>query len=229
LNERSTVSVVHAENSSSPNVNTTITAIKTGASGESVQIRFSDGSSFFISPESYADLAIRCDMPVTEELREELQRASDFHAAVHKALQLSARRDHARYEMNLKLRQRGFSDDIINRALARLQRFGIIDDRRFAENWLYSRMQKKNEGPQKIKAALLKKGVDTHIVEEVMQSHLTPERIEESLAAATERDIIRSGGDQAKFVRMLQNRGFSWSLIKKDSIDKFIKYYNNLH
>ena len=229
MNERSTVSVVHAENSSSPNANITITAIKTGASGESVQIRFSDGSSFFISSESYADLAIRCDMPVTEELREELQRASDFHAAVHKALQLSARRDHARYEMNLKLRQRGFSDDIINRALARLQRFGIIDDRRFAENWLYSRMQKKNEGPQKIKAALLKKGVDTHIVEEVMQSHLTPERIEESLAAATERDIIRSGGDQAKFVRMLQNRGFSWSLIKKDSIDKFIKYYNNLH
>jgi regulatory protein len=229
LKERSTVSVVHAENSSSPNVNITISSIKTGASGESVHIRFSDGSSFFISPENYLDLNIHRDMPVTEELREELQRASEFHAAVHKALQLSARRDHARYEMDLKLRQRGFPDSIINRVLEKLQRIGIIDDRRFAESWLYSRMQRKNEGPHKMKAALLKKGVDTHIVEDVIQSHFTPERIEESLAAATEKAIIRSGGDQGKFIRMLQNRGFSWELIKKDSIDKFIKYYNDLH
>ncbi len=168
-------------------------------------------------------------MPVTEELREELQRAADFHTAVHKALELSARRDHAGYEMALKLRQRGFPESIINRVLDKLQRLGIIDDRRFAENWLYARMRKKNEGPQKIKAALLKKGVDSRIVEDVIQSHLTPERVAESLAAATERAILRSGGDQARFVRMLQNRGFSWTLIKKDSIDKFIKYYNNLH
>ncbi|MGC9313958.1 MAG: hypothetical protein ACP5IA_14825, partial [Sediminispirochaetaceae bacterium] len=128
--------MVHAENSSSPSVNTTISSIKTGASGESVHIRFSDGSSFFISPESYFDLNIHRDMPVTEELREVLQQASEFHAAVHKSLQLSARRDHARYEMVLKLRQRGFSDSIINRALDKLQSLGIIDDRRFAESWL---------------------------------------------------------------------------------------------
>jgi len=219
---------VHAENSSSPNGNTYITGIKTGASGETVQIRLSDGSSFFIHPEKYAELGLYRDCPVDHDLKEKLQEAATLHSAMRKALQLSARRDHSLYEMRLKLRQREYPEHIISVVLDKLHGLGICDDRRFAELWLQSRMRKKNEGPVKIKAELAKRGVDAGIVEELLQDMLGPEQVEEALERATETVLKRCRGDQDRFVRMLQNRGFSWTLIKKHSIGKFIEYYKDL-
>jgi len=220
--------VAHEENSSFQNVNTFISAIKTGASGETVQIRLSDGSSFFISPGTYLDLNLHKDGIVDHDLRERLQQAADFHAVFQKGLQLSARREHSRYEMRIKLLQRGYPETVITRVLDNLQRTGIINDRRFAEAWIFYRLQKKDEGPAKIKGGLLKRGVKSALVEEVMREYLSPQKIEESLAAATSMAIRKSGGDKAKFIRILQNRGFSWKNINKFSIDKFKKYYNDL-
>lgn len=221
--------MAHEENSSSQNVNPVITALKTGASGESIEIRLSDGSSFFIGINSYTGLDLYRDKLITPAVRESLEYASQLHAGSQKALQLAARREHSRSEMMLKLQQRGYPEEIIEKILDKMQRLGIIDDRRFAEVWLRSRLLRKDEGPVRLRGELLRRGVDAATAGDVLNEILTPELILQKLEKATEKVLKKCGGDQNRFIRMLKTRGFEWSMIKKISIDKFINYYNNLH
>lgn len=229
MNVRNTDSVVHEENSSSPNANLTITEIKTGAAGESVRIRLSDSSSFFIPPEALFDLKLSRDLQVGPELLEKLRHKAELFSAKQKALELSARRDHAGAEMEIKLRQRGYSDAVIQEVIQLLLRLEIIDDRRFAETWLHTRMRRRPDGPLKLKAALLRKGVDGGIVEQVLQESFDAAALQSAIDAAAEKVLPKCGGDEQKFIRMLKNRGYSWKHIKTYSLRKFSNYYNKLH
>ena len=216
---------MHEENSSFPSANPTITAIKTGASGESVQIRLSDSSSFFVPPETLAELGLARDMEITEELRTGLERAAEHFAAKRKTLELLARREHSRYELRVKLQKRGFAAEVVEAVLARMSELDIVNDLRFAETWIHARFARKAEGRIKLKSALIRKGVSPGVAERVLGEFFTPEVQRRNIEKATEKALAGCGGDQDKFVRMLKNRGFSWKEIKKHSIFKFIEYY----
>ena len=56
------------------------------------------------------------------------------------ALRLLARREHSRYELSLKLRQRKVSGDIIDAVLDDYEKEGWLDDDRFADVYARQRM-----------------------------------------------------------------------------------------
>ncbi len=222
------VSVVHAESSSSQNVNPTITALKEGASGESVQVLLSDSSSFFVPPHTLIDFGLIIDLEVDEALKEHLGAAHELLSAKQKAAELLARREHSRFELYNKLRQREFSDTAINQTLDEYQRLELLNDYRFAEMWIRSRIKRKAEGVGKIKAALKQKGVDERVAEQVLSQECDAEQQQAALEAATEKVVVKSKGDRDKFIRMLLGRGFSWKQINSYSINIFFQYYDEL-
>jgi len=217
--------VVLEESFSSPNDNPTVESIKARAAAESYQVRLSDGSSFFIPPEALSDLGLHKSRTVDSTLYQRLRDAAQLFAAGQKALELAARREHSRFELRLKLQKRGFEETTIEKVIAKLERLEIIDDRRFAEAWLRSRMRRKSEGRRKLKAGLNAKGVDHRIVDELLDQSWAREKIREALEAAEDKLLEKCGGDQKKYIRMLMNRGFSWEEIRKSSFDKFYYYY----
>jgi regulatory protein len=217
--------VVREENSSSPSVNPRITALKAGASGESIQIRLSDSSSFFVSPDVLNDLGLGVDMAVTEELRTALVAAAQLLAAHRKALDLLARRDHSAYELRVKLQKRGFPGEIIEKVLQQLRRLNYVNDGRFAEAWIRTRLLRRAEGPVKLKSALLQKGVAASEADRVISRFLSEDLEKINFEKALEKALVRCGGDEKKFARFLKNRGFSWKEIKNQGIPKFRKYY----
>ncbi len=222
------VSVVHAESFSSQNVNTTVTALKEGASGESVQVLFSDSSSFFVPPHAIIDLKLKVGMVVDDELKQHLEAAHELLKAKQKAAELLARREHSRFELSTKLQQRQFSHDTIRTALDEYQHLDLLNDRRFAEMWVRNRIRRKAEGPMKLKAALKNKGVDNTIIEDIIKREYDIDMQQIALEQATEKIIKKSKGDRDKFIRMLLGRGFSLKQIKNYSINKFFQYYDNL-
>ncbi len=222
------VSVVHAESSSSQNVNPTITALKEGASGESVQVLLSDSSSFFVPPHTLIDLGLKVDLEVDEALETRLEGAHELLAAKQKAAELLARREHSRFELYNKLRQRQFSEHSIHATLDEYQRLELLDDYRFAEMWIRSRIKRKAEGVRKLKAALKQKGVDECVADEALSQEFDRQMQQEALEAATEKLLVKSQGDRDKFIRMLLGRGFSWKQINNYSINKFFQYYDEL-
>lgn len=84
---------------------------------------------------------------------------------VETAFALLARRDHTRWELATKLRQRGYGEDEIDAALDRCVELGYLDDAAFAERFVASRAVRNGWGPLRLVAELQRRGVDREIAE----------------------------------------------------------------
>jgi len=91
------------------------------------------------------------------------------HSAREVALGLLARREHSAFELRQKLRQRGYSEDVIAPLLEDLAARGWLSDLRFAEGFLRNRIDK-GHGPLRIRADLAQKGVSPALIDRVMES-----------------------------------------------------------
>src|SRR3977135_449199 len=69
------------------------------------------------------------------------------------AVALLARRDFASAELRAKLRSRGFDEGVAGKVIAALAARGVLDDRRFAENYVNWHAGR-GQGPNRIAADL---------------------------------------------------------------------------
>ena len=92
---------------------------------------------------------------------------SEDKTALQKAVDFLARREHSQYELTQKLTAKGYSADDIEQALNRLLERGLQSDERFAEAFVTTRYQR-GQGPYKIRAELMHKGIDESLVDQVL-------------------------------------------------------------
>jgi regulatory protein len=131
-----------------------------------------------------------------------------------RALDLLARREHSRDELERKLRARGFADATLAQTLTSLEADGLLADQRFAESFVRSRIGR-GQGPARIRAELAARGVDQTCAAEQLA---TTEADWVRLAA---RARIRRFGparpenhkERARQARFLQTRGFDTAQI----------------
>jgi len=88
-------------------------------------------------------------------VEEEQDRAACEAAAVR----LLARREHARRELDAKLRRRGFNGSLVSDVLSDLEGRGLLSDARFAEEYVRARYNR-GYGPVRIRAELRERGID---------------------------------------------------------------------
>jgi len=85
---------------------------------------------------------------------------SEQHIACKKqALNLLARREHSRLELERKLAARSFASTLVSTTLDELEQSGALAASRFAESFVRSRAAK-GQGPVRIRAELKQRGVD---------------------------------------------------------------------
>jgi regulatory protein len=87
--------------------------------------------------------------------------------ALDSALRLLTRRDHTRWELEVKLRYRGLAASDIAKALARMDDLGYLDDARTAVA-LADHMAGRGYGILRIRYALEQKGVDAAAIEKAL-------------------------------------------------------------
>ena len=158
-----------------------------------------DGSSFFIAK----DLLFGETPP---DNRQDLEYLASVTAARKKALDLLARRDHARGELRLKLLRREFDPDAVEQALAWIEWKGYLDDESFARRWVGERLRKHPEGPMALEAGLRKKGIDATVIRRILGELSEEERLD-ALMRAREK-IARRHEDPEKQKAALMRRGF---------------------
>jgi len=92
------------------------------------------------------------------------EQAADGDAIRRKALDLLARREHSRRELARKLAAHGFQDRAaVDGVLAALEAEGLLSDARFAEQFVWSQVQR-GAGPLKVHAELRERGVDEGLI-----------------------------------------------------------------
>jgi regulatory protein len=204
----------HVENSSSQNVNETVFGrIERGASRKGLYAVAEDGSSFFI-PRLVADTHhLHAGQELDGNQFSNLKREAERVALKQKAVELLANRDHSVQELRIKLVKREFDTQLIDQVLNQLLERGYLDDHRFAEIWIRSRLRKRPESPVQLKAGLMRAGVSREIAEQaISDADVDFSRV---VADAVARELRKGKGPQ-KILQALSRKGFSYGDIKRE-------------
>lgn len=124
--------------------------------------------------------------------------------AEYKAIELLARREHSRAELEDKLGKRGFDADAVALALDTLAERGWQSDERFAELFVQQRANK-GKGPRLVRQELLKRGIDSSLASRSLRE---TEVCWEEVAAVVLGARFVPGDDYARMRRFLEQRGF---------------------
>jgi regulatory protein len=184
------------------------------------KIGFSDGTFLSIKPCYLEDY---CEDPASWEAGKEFSPSEEeilhFAAACYKAEQAGMRlvgnAEQTRLGLTRKLEQRGHERACVQAVISRFLDLDLVNDGRYAEFWLRSRLARRGgkvQGPKKLSASLGSKGVDRGTILEVFDKLLD----EEAEFALLERFLEKNthprgglGGDGHSLRGFLKSEGFS--------------------
>jgi len=139
-------------------------------------------------------------------------------SALNTALRILTRRDHSRYELVRKLKQRGFSKEDIDDAVSACENLDYINDERTAKIYI-RQLKRKGYGKKRIQLELNKKSLKgariQHILDESVSAIDEQEGAERILKKnmkrfEREKDALKR---RDKIYRFLHARGFSREVI----------------
>lgn len=133
----------------------------------------------------------------------------DPGACKRRALDLLARRDHSRAELERKLAARGFPSDLIGPTLDQLEASGVLVANRFAASFIRARVAR-GKGPVRIRAELAQRGVAGEASELLRDPDV--DWVAAAGAARAKRfgaELPRDYDERARQARFLHQRGFN--------------------
>ena len=131
------------------------------------------------------------------------------------ALDLLARREHSRLELERKLLARSYPRDTTNEVLDALEVEGLLEETRFIESFVRARIDK-GQGPTRIRADLIQRGIDEAHIQVGLREACQDWGV---LAAKVRRkrfgmDMPSDFTERARQMRFLQYRGFEGGQIE---------------
>jgi regulatory protein len=124
------------------------------------------------------------------------------------ALKALARKERTVAEMGTWLRQRGVGDGDVEAVIGRLAEDGALDDARFAAQYAADKRELAGWGSDRIRAALLERGVAAADLEAAVEEEPASE-IERAAAVLVERGLsLRGERDRSRAFGFLWRRGY---------------------
>ena len=136
----------------------------------------------------------------------ELVFTSEVNCAFERAVSYLSAAPRSRKEIYMYLAGKGYDKPIVLEVLGKLDAYKYIDDRAYAE--LYIKSKSKKYGSFRIAAELRQKGVDSKIIDELLD-----ETDEDAADVARKYLKSHSNADVQKLKRFLASRGYSWDAI----------------
>jgi len=203
---------VPERSSSSPSAEPTVSSIRRKGSAASV-VTLDDGSFFLISDDDVSRLALAEGAPVDSHALETAAARHELASAYEKAIALIARRDHAAGELETKLAKRRFSRETIDATVRRLTEERLLDDQRFAEEFLRQRLERHPEGPPLLRARLTARGIEREIADSTVSCIVDEQVVRRALERAARK--LADGGRRGEKLRAaLLRRGFPSAAVR---------------
>jgi regulatory protein len=137
-----------------------------------------------------------------------------YQQAMNTAVRILANRDHSKYELKQKLRQRGFTRKVIDTVMLKCERFNYINDSRTARIYI-TQLKRKCFGKRYIRMALKKKRLNGTAIENILQENYPDADELEKAGKLLEKKMVAFGREadpkkrRQKMYRFLYARGFS--------------------
>lgn len=136
-----------------------------------------------------------------------------------RAMNLLKARPYTVRQLTDKLKQGGYPDSIVEKAVSYVKSYGYLDDRRYASD--YTETYKTSKSRAKIKNSLLQKGIDKQIIEECMEeiyaddtNDLEREQINRYIKKKNFNVADASFEEKQKFSAFLYRKGFQIDAIR---------------
>ena len=170
-----------------------------------------------------ADLNLRVGREMTADKLREVAGAEEVHKALEAALGLLEVRARATREIETRLKQKGYEEDVIAQVLEKLRRLELLDDAQFAAQWVEARSRVGGSRPigrQRLRTELFQKGVGKDQIAAAVESVSDEDELALARAAAAKKvrhvpsdpDTLRA--ERQKLMGFLQRRGFGWEIVK---------------
>lgn len=128
-----------------------------------------------------------------------------------------SRRDHATAELKIKLGRQGYSSEQVEEAIEWGRQKRLINDQRFAQNYITSLLRQKPVGRRWLVAKLRQKGVPAGVVKDALDQQLDraqETKLAREAAATWHKRHPQYESDTVRLARFLQARGFSFEVIR---------------
>ncbi|MFH1353744.1 MAG: regulatory protein RecX [bacterium] len=135
----------------------------------------------------------------------------------YQAQAILSRRDHSIFEVQTKMKRKGFTASQINSAVAKLKKLKLLDDRLFAYKCSEEILRFKAVGPHLIAHKLKQKGIDQTLIDETVAAAFADNReikLARAAAARWQQLHPRHAADHARLTRFLNQRGFTAAIAR---------------
>ena len=132
-------------------------------------VQLSDGREILLDNDTCTDFCLKQDAEITEERLQELMYDSEYRRAKSRALWYLDRADRTEKGLYRKLCEAGFDKKASAAVVARFVEVGLLDDRRFAENFA-ERCKEANISPRETVRKLYEKGIPYDMAKETVES-----------------------------------------------------------
>ena len=148
----------------------------------------------------------------------ELIQASDARRAQEKALYLLEYRNYSKRELTEKIARTAASREAAQAAAGRMEELGLIDDRRFGEDYARELFSRKGYGARRVAQELRRKGLDQELVQELVEKYGSPEQSGENIRRVLEKKYPGWREDEKARRRAfaaLQRLGYSYQEVRE--------------
>ncbi len=142
----------------------------------------------------------------------------EIQKAKNKAFHLLSYRERTVKEMKDRLFKKGFDNDVVEQTINYLLEKDLINENRFAEQWIRSRINNHPRGRRLIYKELLKKGLNRSLIDSSLNKYLSFEqeiKMSETLIKKWLRKHKEEDRESLKLKNYLSNKGFSYDIINK--------------
>ena len=142
-----------------------------------------------------------------------------YRPALEYAVSLMASRPYAEKELEERLRRRGYRPRTVEMVLFKLNHHELLDDEAFARQWTQARTGR-NMGSRRIAQELRRKGVDTDIIDQVLEE-IDPEQNLLNAVNLVKRSLNRGRPEEdprktaQRLISMLVRRGFDFDTARE--------------
>lgn len=195
-----------------------VTNISYSKSKEVFEVVFEDETKLLLNYNIFEKYKVSVDMDFSETEIQEMKYFSDIERAKSRAINYISGKLKTKYEVRLKLKEKDFTEDIIDEVINILEKEEYLNDRLYCEVFIEDKKQLNGYGKNKIKSLLIQKGVSKSVFEDFLDEFEYEEEFDNALKMgikklnllSNEEDIFKK---KQKLINYLAYRGFSFDVI----------------
>lgn len=186
---------------------------------EVFEVIFDNEMIVFLNYNIFEKYKVSVDKYFSDEEIIEMKYFSDIQNAKLIAIKYISGKLKTKYEVKLKLKEKSFTDDIINEVIEILENEEYLNDRLYCEVFIDEKKRLNGYGKNKIKTLLIQKGISKNIFEDFLDNFEYEDEFYNALKMAEKKLSLLSNEDdklkkRSKITNYLLYRGFSFDIIK---------------